>query len=193
MAADNFLWFPAEASGGLLTGKAKKPEGETTDDHFKQYKALELKSFKFGVEQAETTGSGTGGAGAGKAKFGEFEVTKGVDQASAPLFTACCAGAHYPTVYLAARKAGGSNLVYLQYCFRQVFVVKIDWSGGGGEEAPEETVTFKYGAMGIQYIRQKPDGSGDTPISGEWSVVTNKPTMNVDGLSGQGEYLNLNK
>jgi type VI secretion system secreted protein Hcp len=193
MAADNFLWFPTEATGGLLVGKAKKPEGETTDEHFKQFKALELKTFKFGVEQAETTGSGSGGAGAGKAKFGEFSVTKGVDNASAPLFTACCAGAHYPTVFLAMRKAGGSNLVYLQYCFRQVFCTKIDWSGGAGEEAPEEEVTFKYGAMGIQYIRQKPDGTGDTPIEGMWSVVTNKPTMTVDGLSGSAAFVELNK
>ncbi len=191
MAADNFLWFPTEAKGGLLVGKANKPEGETTDDHFKSFKALELKSFKFGVEQAETTGSGSGGASAGKAKFGEFEITKGVDQASAPLYTACCAGAHFPTVYLAARKAGGSNLVFLQYCFRQVFVTKIDWSGGGGEEAPEETVTFKYGAMGIQYIRQKPDGTGDVPQQGMWSVVTNKPTMVVD--NEDGSFVELNK
>jgi len=191
VAADNFLWFPNPAKGGLLTNKGDKPEGETTDDHFKDLKALELKSFKFGVEQAETTGSGSGGASAGKAKFGEFEITKGVDRASAPLFTACCAGAHFPSVYLAARKAGGSNLVYLQYCFRQVFVTKIDWSGGAGEEAPEETVTFKYGAMGIQYIRQKPDGSGDTPEQGMWSVVTNKPTMVVD--NEDGKFIELNK
>ena len=192
MAADNFLWFPAEAKGGLLTGKAKKPEGESTDDFFGKspYNALELKSFSFSVEQSETTGSAGGGASAGKAKFGEFEVTKGVDKASAALYTACCAGAHFPTVYLAARKAGGSNLVYLQYCFRQVFVTKIDWSGGGGEEAPEEKVTFKYGAMGIQYIRQKPDGTGDTPEQGMWSVVTNKPTMVVDGVDGEFKELN---
>ena len=195
MAADNFLWFPTAAKGGLLSDKARQPEGESTDELFgpKGKKALELKSFKFGVEQAETTGSGTGGAGAGKAKFGEFEITKGVDQASAPLFLACCAGAHYPTVYLAARKSGGSNLVYLQYCFRQVFVTKIDWSGGGGEEAPEETVTFKYGAMGIQYIRQKPDGTGDKPISGEWSVVTNQNKLVVDNLDGPATYEELNK
>ena len=65
MAADNFLWFPTAAKGGLLSDKARQPEGESTDEIFgpKGKKALELKSFKFGVEQAETTGSGTGGAG----------------------------------------------------------------------------------------------------------------------------------
>ncbi len=76
MAADNFLWFPAAASGGLLTGKASQPEGETTDNWFSQKKALEVLSFSFGVSQAETTGSASTGAGAGKAKFDEFSIEK---------------------------------------------------------------------------------------------------------------------
>ena len=71
-----------------------------------------------------------------------------------------------------------------------MFVTKIDWSGGAGEEAPEETVVFKYGAMGVQYIRQKPDGTGDVPMQGMWSVVTNKPTMVVDGEAGVFKELN---
>lgn len=183
MAADNFLWFDGEAVGGLLKGKAKKPEGESTDKTFSGFKALECKTFKFGVEQAETTGSGSGGAGAGKAKFNEFEVTKGVDLASVPIFAACCAGAHFPCVRLAIRKAGGSNLVYLQYVFAMVFVTKIDWSGGAGEEAPEETVTFKYGAMGIEYTRQKPDGTGDAPMQASWSVSENADTLAVRGIA----------
>ena len=186
MASDNFLWFDGEAVGGLLKGTSKKPEGESTDSKFKDFKALELKTFKFGVEQSETTGSGSGGAGAGKAKFGEFEVVKMVDQASTPLFLACCAGAHFPCVRLAIRKSGGSNLVYLQYVFTMVFVTKIDWSGGGGEEAPEETVTFKYGAMGVEYTRQKPDGTGDKPMQASWSVASNQPTLAVPGLAEPG-------
>src|SRR5580704_7041602 len=110
--ADNFMWFPEAAKGGLLTGKAAQPEGETTDDWFKAQKALEIKSFKWGVEQAETTGSASTGSGAGKAKFKEFEISKGVDLASVPLFNACTGGAHFPHVCLVLRKAGGSNLLF---------------------------------------------------------------------------------
>ena len=84
MAADNFLWFPEPAKGGLLTGKSAQPEGETTDAWFKKKKALEIKSFSFGVSQAETSGSGSTGAGAGRAKFDEFSIEKGVDLASPP-------------------------------------------------------------------------------------------------------------
>ena len=85
MVGDNFLWFPAPATGGLLVGKATQPEGETTDDWFSKKNALEVLSFSFGVSQAETTGSGTTGASAGKAKFEEFSIEKFVDQSSCPL------------------------------------------------------------------------------------------------------------
>src|SRR6185312_4687594 len=103
---------------------------------------LECLSFSFGVAQAETSGSGSTGAGAGKAKFEEFSIEKFVDLASVPLYNACVGGAHFPSVMLAVRKAGGTNLLYLQYIFRMVFVTNISWSGGGGEEAPRETVKF---------------------------------------------------
>jgi len=189
MAADNFLWFPAAATGGLLTGKASQPEGETKDTWFAKKKALEVLSLSFGVTQAETSGSASTGAGAGKAKFDEFSVEKAVDLSSVPLYNACTAGAHFPSVMLAVRKAGGSNLLYIQYIFRMVFITGINWSGGGGEEAPRETIKFKFGAMGIQYIQQKADGSEGTKMQGLWNTVTNKPSLDVPGLSGPPSFL----
>lgn len=188
-AADNFLWFPTAATGGLLVGKASQPEGETADGWFSKKKAVELMSFGFGVEQAETSGSQAGGAGAGKAKFNAFTVEKGVDLASVPLYNACAAGAHFPSVMLVCRKAGGSNLLYIQYIFRMVFVTKIGWSGGGGEEAPKESIEFKFGAMGIQYIQQKPDGSEGSKMQGMWSAISNKPSLEVAGLGGPPAYM----
>jgi len=183
------LWFPDAAKGGLLTGKAAKPEGESTDNWFSKKKALEVKSFGFGLTQADTTTSGSTGSGTGKVKFNEFSVEKGVDLASVPLYQACAAGAHYPSVMLAIRKAGGSNLLYLQYIFRQVFVVEIGWSGGGGEEAPNESVKFRYGAMGIRYVQQHADGTEGTKMEAAWSVVENKPSLDVVGLPSAPPYL----
>jgi type VI secretion system secreted protein Hcp len=189
MAADNFLWFPAPATGGLLVGKATQPEGETSDNWFSKKKALEVLSVSFGVAQAETSGSAASGAGAGKAKFEEFSVEKAVDLASVPLYNACTAGAHFPSVMLAIRKAGGSNLLYLQYIFRMVFVTGINWSGGGGEEAPRETVKFKFGGMGIQYIQQTAGGGEGTKIQGLWSTTSNTPTLDVAGLGAPPQFL----
>jgi type VI secretion system secreted protein Hcp len=189
MPADNFLWFPAAATGGLLTGKSTQPEGETTDNWFSKKKALEVLSFSFGIAQAETSGSGSTGASAGKAKFEEFTIEKNVDLSSVPLYNACTAGAHFPSVMLAIRKAGGTNLLYLQYIFRMVFVTGINWSGGSGDEAPKETIKFKFGAMGIQYVQQLPTGAEGTKLQGLWSITTNKPSLDVPGLSGAPPFL----
>lgn len=191
MACDNFLWFTDAASGGLLPPGATKPQGETTDKWFSQKNALECLSIAFGVAQAETTGSGSTGASAGKAKFEEFTIEKYVDAASVPLYSACAAGAHFPSVMLALRKAGGSNLLYLQYCFRQVFVTGINWSGGGGDEAPKETIKFKFGAMGIQYVRQLATGQAGIPVQVMWSAVNNKPTLDVAGLPAAPGFLGV--
>jgi type VI secretion system secreted protein Hcp len=193
MAADNFLWFPQAATGGLLKGKSNKPEGETSDSTFNKdtYKALEVLSFSFGVSQADTAGSSSSGAGVGKVKFDEFTIEKYVDLASVPIYNACAAGAHFPSVQLAIRKAGGSPLLYLQYIFRMVFVTNIGWSGGGGEESPKETIKFKFGAMGIQYIPQNPDGTQrpKDKMDAAWSVIANQPSLDVTGLPPAPAYV----
>jgi type VI protein secretion system component Hcp len=73
---------------------------------------------------------------------------------------------------------------YLIYTFVMVFVTKVEWSGGGGEEAPDEDVTFVYGAMQINYQQQNSAGQPIGPASEcAWSQVTNQPTLTVPGLS----------
>jgi type VI secretion system secreted protein Hcp len=182
MACDNYVWFSAAATGGLLSSAATKPAGETQDKFFKTKNAMECLSISFGVAQAETTASTSTGSSAGKAKFDEFTIEKFVDLASVPIFNACCAGAHFPTMHLAVRKAGGDQLKYFQIIFRQVFVTSIGWNGGGGEEAPKETIKFKYNAMGVQYVRQLATGAAGTPIQAMWSIATGKPELTVPGL-----------
>jgi type VI secretion system secreted protein Hcp len=176
----------------LLKGDAAtQPKGESADKWFSTKGAFECTNITFGVTQAETTGSAATGSGAGKAKFDEFQVEKGVDLASVPIYQACCAGAHFPTLCLAIRKAGGSNLIYVQYIFRMVFVTSVSWNGGTGTEAPKETIKFKYGALGIQYVRQLPTGLAGTPIPMYWSNITNKPVLDVPGLDAAPKFIDV--
>jgi type VI secretion system secreted protein Hcp len=179
MAVDAFIWFDEPKSP-----KMAKVEGETKDDFFKKggkggatNGAFEIKDFTFGVENPTTIGSATGGAGAGKIKFNEFTIKKTTDKASAAFFKNCCAGAHYDTVTIAMRKAGGdpeaAGMAFLQFKFATVFTTKIDWSGPG-DEGPEESITFVYGKLGIKYTTQEQTGTqiGDS-ITG-WDQVLNK-------------------
>jgi type VI secretion system secreted protein Hcp len=179
MAKDNFLYFPAAATGGLLVGKAAQPEGETTDDWFSKKKAVELNSWQFAVTQAHTSGSGTTGSAAGKAKFEKIVIEKDVDQATSPLFAACAAGAHYPDIMIIVRKPGGSNLLFLQFIFMQVYVTKCGWNGGSGEENPKESIEFTFGAMGMQYIQQLGTGAEGKKMIGLWSTTANNNTLTV--------------
>jgi type VI secretion system secreted protein Hcp len=188
MAFDAFLWFEG--------GGEYKPEGESQDNAFSGVKAFEIKSFRFGAKNKATIGSTTGGAGAGKAEFEVFEITKDTDYGSPKLFGACVAGAHFNKACLAIRKSGGHQRetqgkkvssvndaeaqAYLIYSFHFVYVNEIQWSGRSGDDVPEETVRFAYGAMKIHYRRQDQKGNLiGTPSIQAWSQVLNQPTETV--------------
>ena len=147
---------------------------------------MEIKEFSFGVENTTTIGSMSGGAGAGKAKFNEFNVKKAVDLASPVLFKACGLGCHFPIVNLIVRKAGGTKVPYLIFQFKMVFVTKVEWSGGAGEDAPDEDVTFVYGAMQIKSTRSRPPRAapehGPEPVR-VGARVTNQPNMTTSWAS----------
>lgn len=128
---------------------------------------FEIKDFSFGIENPTTIGSATGGAGAGKAKFNEFTIQKTADSASPLFFKNCATGVHYSKVTLEMRKAGGSSETgtpFLKYTFSTVFTTKVSWSGPG-DEGPEESITFVYGALAVQYTPQNSDGNPGSPIA----------------------------
>jgi type VI secretion system secreted protein Hcp len=142
-AVDAFIWFnhPSSSVGEFAGEPSNKG-------------AFEIKDFSFGVENPTTIGSATGGAGAGKVKFNEFVIKKMIDSASPAFFKNSVSGAHYQTVTIEIRKAGGDpkhpGKPFLQYQFTNVFVTKINWSGPG-DAGPEETITFVYGKLHVKY------------------------------------------
>jgi type VI secretion system secreted protein Hcp len=155
MAVDAFITFEKASVGS-------EPEG------------FEIEDFSFGIENPTTIGSATGGAGAGKIKFNEFTIKKTADRASATFFKNCCAGAHYKSVIIHIRKAGGdpaaSRKEFLRFKFGTVFTTKIDWSGPG-DEGPEESITFVYGKLAVKFIPQEP---GSQPVAAGWDQVLNQ-------------------
>jgi type VI secretion system secreted protein Hcp len=176
MAVDAFIWFKPSL------GSMMEPKGETKDMKYSgtDLPSFEIKDFSFGVENPTTIGSATGGAGAGKIKFNEFTIKKTSDQASPAFFKNCCAGAHYSSVIIEMRKAGGdaatSGRGFLRFKFDTVFTTKIDWSGPG-DEGPEESLTFVYGKLGVVYWPQNKDGTQGTSVPAGWDQVTNQDAM----------------
>jgi type VI protein secretion system component Hcp len=177
MAVDAFIWFEDPGVG-------PRPEGETKDSVYVSKKAFEIKDFSFGVENPTTIGSATGGAGAGKIKFNEFQIKKLTDKASPAFFKNCCTGSHYKRVFIAMRKAGGdattTGKTFLTFKFGVVFTTKIDWTGPG-DEGPEESITFVFGTLGIMYSAQTQEGTqtgGDFPAG--WDQILN---LEADGFA----------
>ena len=176
MAVDIFARFEA-ATGSPI----KSIEGETMDTVMKSY--IELKSISYGVENAVTIGSATGGAGGGKAVFQEVVIEKLLDSASPLLFQALTTGAHYGTVTIAFRKSGGTTAKagqpYLIVILKTVFVKEINVAAASGDDAPAETIKLAVGAISIDYSKQMTDGSMTRMPLVSWNQLTNTTKMPV--------------
>jgi type VI secretion system secreted protein Hcp len=180
MAIDAFLQFTEK-------GTATDIKGETQDSFFskppKGPAAFELSNWSFSTTNQSNIGSATQGAGAGKASFDPFKVTKIIDRATPYLFYTCCVGGHYDMVTLWVRKPGADSKTggkpYLQWEFRMVFIQEIAWSHA--DPAPTEEITFVYGAIHFSYYAQDKQGQlSGTPQESRWSQVLNNDTDKVD-------------
>jgi type VI secretion system secreted protein Hcp len=174
-AVDAFIWFK-EAQLGRPVGETAKASNP----------AFEIKDFSFGVENPTSIRPATGGAGAGKVKFNEFTIKKTADSASPAFFKNCCAGAHYGSVIIEMRKAGGdpqsAGKPYLQFKFGTVFTTKIDWSGPG-DEGSEESITFVYAKLDLDYQGGKVnDGAVDSFFDIEYRVDLGGNRGHVDSF-----------
>lgn len=144
-------------------------EGETTAKGFEGQ--IKLDSFSLGAHNETSIGEGAGG-GAGKVSVSNFNVTKSTDAASPLLFQACCKGQHFPNATVTMRKAGGDQMVFLEYKFDTVYVEDLQWSGAaGGDEVPMESMSLAFGKVEVTYTKQNPDGSPGGSTVGRWDLM----------------------
>jgi len=109
-----------------------------------------------------TVGGGTAGGGAAsigggaRTSVGGFRLTKAVDNSSPGLFQDEILGTVTPkvTITVAAAGASGATQPVLVYTFTDVVVTSVQWTGPSGESAPEETITFQYQSLSVEYAAQ---------------------------------------
>jgi type VI secretion system secreted protein Hcp len=165
-----FLEFPNPATGGV------KVTGESQDKNHPD--TIEVRSISLGVQNATAIGSGSTGAGVGKAKFDALQVTRAVDVASPLLMKVLVTGAHFPEAVIYVRKAD-SDADYLVYQLATVFVTDLKWSADTGDDAPEETLQLTYGALQVTYTQQTTTGGSGSKVTTSWSQVTNSDAFVV--------------
>jgi type VI secretion system Hcp family effector len=112
--------------------------------------ALAFNVLAWGVRQQGTAQSS--GAGAGRTKVSDLQITKVVDKASAKLFQACASGQHYKRATLVLRKAGGTQ--YLTIKLTDVLVSSYEQSNGSAGK-PTESVSLNFSKIQYKYAAQK--------------------------------------
>lgn len=156
--------------------KVKTVPGECTDDKHQDW--IEVLSFSWGVSQAGSGSSSTGGArSAQRADFQDFSIVKVVDKASPKLFIACAKGEHIQDITLELCRATGDKSKYLEYKMGDVLISSVRKGGaaGGGETLPMEEVAFSFGKIEMTYTATdhktgKPSGD----VKAHWDLVANK-------------------
>ena len=144
--------------------------GESRDVKHKD--EIDLVSFSWGVAQSGG-GPGVGvGAGAGRPRFSGFQFVMKLNKASPQLFLACASGKHIKEANLSVRGAGGkAQLEYLKIKFTDVLVSSFEESGGG--DRPEESVSFNFGKIEVDYSPQQETGAAGGAISASWDLSAN--------------------
>jgi type VI secretion system secreted protein Hcp len=143
--------------------------GESQDDKHKD--EIDLLSFSWGVSNAAHLTTG-GGAGAGRASFQDFHFTSKVSSASPKLFLACVSGQHIKTATLTASRSTeeGRSTQFYKVNFSDILISSYQDAGSGGDDGPEESISFAFGKIEVVYTPQSRDGAAGTPIEAIWNL-----------------------
>ncbi|HEV2319445.1 MAG TPA: type VI secretion system tube protein Hcp [Verrucomicrobiae bacterium] len=145
--------------------------GESKDD--KHTKEIDVLAWSFGMSNSGNAHVG-GGAGAGKVAIQDLTFTKWVDAASPVLMQSCCNGKHYSDATLVVRKAGEKPLEYIKIKLTDLLITSVSTGGSGGEDRLTESITLNFAKFNYDYVAQKQDGSGESPVTMGWDVAANK-------------------
>jgi type VI secretion system secreted protein Hcp len=146
--------------------------GESTDDKHKDW--MEVLSFNWGVTQASSMASGTGGRSAERADFGDFHFNKTIDKASIDLAQGCAAGQHYNKVELQVHEAAAEKHQYYKVLMENVIISSYQPGGSKGADKPNESAAINYGKIQWEYTPLGHDGKPGTKVGPKgWNLETN--------------------
>lgn len=150
--------------------KVEGADGESQDDSHAG--EIDILAYSFGASNSGTAHIG-GGAGAGKVSVQDLSVTKYVDKSTPNLILFCANGKHVPECLLTVRKSGESPLEYIKLTLTDCLITAVSAGGSQGEDRLTENVTINFAEFKYEYTPQKPDGSGDAPVTIGWNVAKN--------------------
>jgi type VI secretion system secreted protein Hcp len=146
-------------------------KGESLDDKHKD--EIEVLSFSWGVANAGSMASGSGG-GAGKATFHDLSFVHSVDKSSPVLMQACATGTHLKEATITHRKAGKGQQEYLIVKMNDVIITGVTHGGSTGDGGHSENVSIAFAKVAVEYKPQKADGSLDAGVFFKYDIKAQK-------------------
>lgn len=148
-------------------------KGESQDDKHKG--TIEVDSFSWGVSNAGSHASGSGG-GAGKASFQDIHFTCSVGKAAPILALSCASGKHISKAVLHVRKQGEKQQEYYTLTLHDLLVSSYQsGDAAGGSSVPTDQFSLNYAKVKYEYKPQKTDGTLDAPVTMTWDLKKNVP------------------
>jgi type VI secretion system secreted protein Hcp len=144
-------------------------KGESIDAKHKD--EIEVLSYSWGVTNAGSMASGTGG-GEGKATFHDLSFVHNIDKASPVLMQACATGVHLKEATITHRKAGKDQHEYLIVKMNDVIITGVTHGGSG--DGHSENVSLAFAKVNVEYKPQKADGTLDAGIHFKYDIKARK-------------------
>ena len=146
-------------------------KGESIDKTHKG--EIQVLAWSWGMTQSGSTHIGGGGGGSGKVNVQDISFTKYIDSSTPILMQHCCTGKHFKLATLIVRKAGEQPLEYLKLHLKDLILTSVSTGGSGGEDKLTENITLNFADFKLEYIPQKPDGSGSPAITANYNIAEN--------------------
>jgi type VI secretion system secreted protein Hcp len=145
-------------------------DGEAQDAKHKG--EIEIESWSFGATNSADVG--TGGLGAGKVSFNDFNFVMKVNKSSPKLMLACASGEHIKKAVLVCRKAGKDQQEFLKYTFSDCIVSSFHQGGSSqGNVVPVDQISLAFSKIEKEFKSQKPDGTLDGAVKAGWDLKGN--------------------
>ncbi len=154
--------------------KGPDTKGESTSEQGKDM--IEVLSFSHGVSMPLTFGASNTSRAHGRVQHQDFTISKYVDITSPVLNLLCSGGDDIKSITLHCFKADANStkpIEFLKYTLESCIVTSV--AVGGGADMPTETVTFNYGKITWDYIKQGPaaGGANKGTMSKSWDLSKN--------------------
>jgi type VI secretion system secreted protein Hcp len=143
-------------------------DGKSQDEQHKN--EIELETWNWGESQSIVT---QGGAGAGKVKIEELQVTMRISKASPKLMLAGSSGLHIRKAILTARKSGEPAVKFLRITLSDIIVASFQTSASL-DDLPTDQVSLSFNKIEYEYTPQNLDGSLAQSIKASWDLKTNR-------------------